>query len=186
MLLTFGTVRTTFCKLILFLVLQSSHQLTYPCNTSALCGCSYKPASLSRIVGGESAGKNTWGWAVALSINIGDGIALCGGAILSSSWIITAAHCISDVDTSEITVFAGSNTLFSGQVQFVASIIIHPRYDNDTNVNDIALIRLSSPLTMTNAVKTICVPSVNSSTLDAGEWPPANSNVCYFIRLCHR
>ncbi len=83
-----------FWMIVLLMVFQPSHQEEYPCDPNAQCGCSLKPASLTRIVGGEEAGDGTWGWAVLL--NIGNG-GLCGGSIISDSWIITAAHCLADV-----------------------------------------------------------------------------------------
>lgn len=54
-------------------------------------------------------------------------------------------------------------------------MIVHPRYDSATMENDIALLQLSSPLTMSDLnVAVICMPVVDSSTLTAGEWPLAD------------
>ncbi|CAF0944603.1 unnamed protein product [Rotaria sordida] len=158
--------------MLLFVIVQPSYQYTYSCNSSASCGCSSNSAAVTRIVGGESAGTSTWGWAVSISIR---GTSLCGGAILSSSWIITAAHCVSGISASQVTVYAGSNTRYSGQSRVASSITVHPSYVNTTKVNDIALIRLSTPLTMSSStVKIICIPSVSSATLLASEWPSAD------------
>ena len=181
MLPIFRRVTNMFCAVVLLVILQPSHQYTYSCNSSAACGCSSNPASLSRIVGGESAGTSTWGWAVSLSITEGSGTALCGGAILSSSWIITAAHCMAGIAASEVTVYAGSNVRYNGQSRVASRVIVHPGYVSRTKVNDIALLQLSAPLAMTTDVTTICIPSVLSSTLIDGEWPPADLTVCYII-----
>ena len=88
---------------------------------------------------------------------------------------------MSGIAASEVTVYAGSNVRYSGQPRVASRIIVHPGYVSRTKVNDIALIQLSIPLTMTSAVKIICVPSVDSSTLAVSEWPPVGSNVCYII-----
>ncbi|CAF1407794.1 unnamed protein product [Rotaria sordida] len=158
--------------MLLFVIVQPSYQYNYSCNSSASCGCSSNSAAVTRIVGGESAGTSTWGWAVSISIR---GTSLCGGAILSSSWIITAAHCVSGISASQVTVYAGSNTRYSGQSRVASSITVHPSYVNTTKVNDIALIRLSTPLTMSSStVKIICIPYVSSATLLAGEWASAD------------
>ena len=171
----FGSITTILSIVLLFVIPQSSHQYTYPCNSSAACGCSSNPASVSRIVGGESANTNTWGWAVSISISSSN---LCGGAVLSSSWIITAAHCVSGALPSQVVVFAGSTTRYSDQSRVASSVLVHPGYNRETFENDIALIQLTTPLTMTSSIKSICVPSVSSATLAAGEWPSAGLYVC--------
>lgn len=161
--------------LLLAVYVQRSFQVVYSCNTTAACGCSLNTASVTRIVGGELAGTSTWGWAV--SIRLGSG-GLCGGAIISSQWILTAAHCVTSYSASQVTVYAGSNTMWSGQSRSVSSITRHPSYSSSTNRNDIALLQLSSALNMADPnVKIACIPSVSSSVLSAGEWPPANVDV---------
>ena len=172
-------MRSMFTRHILLLLvafyIKHSHQVAYTCNSTAACGCSTSTASVTRIVGGEVAGSNTWGWAV--SIQLGSG-GLCGGAIIASQWILTAAHCLTSVTASQVTVYAGSNTKWSGQIRTVSAIYIHSSYNSGTKRNDIALLRLSSALNMSDPnVKIACIPSVSSSVLSAGEWPPANVDV---------
>ena len=146
-------------------------QYVYSCNTTATCGCSNSAISMTRIVGGETAATSSWGWAVSLSIR---GTYQCGGAILSSTWIITAAHCVTSATASQITVFAGSNIRFSGQSRVGSFLTVHSNYNRVTNENDIALLQLARPLNMLDPnVKFICMPAVSSDALNAGEWPPA-------------
>jgi secreted trypsin-like serine protease len=162
--------------IILLTVVRSSHQTLYPCNASASCGCSTNSATLTRIVGGQAAGSATWSWAV--SINIANTY-LCGGSIISSSWVLTAAHCVNGVTASTITVYGGSNIRWSGTQTSVASqVIVHPDYNTETYVNDIALLKLATPLVMTDPfVSQICLPSVSSTVLSSGEWPPVGTTV---------
>jgi secreted trypsin-like serine protease len=162
--------------IILFSLIRLSHQTVYSCDPNASCGCSTNPVSINRIVGGENAGKATWGWAVSISI---DGNGLCGGSIISSSWVITAAHCVVGYTASQFKVYAGSNRRHSGtQIRVASKVIVHPNYDPDTNVNDIALLQLDSALKMSDPyVSTICIPSVSSAILSVGEWPPVNTAV---------
>ena len=165
-----------FLIVIFLIIVRPCYQVVYSCNPSTACGCSTNPVSISRIVGGETAGVATWSWAVSISIN---GIAQCGGSIISNSWVITAAHCVSDYVPSQITIYAGSTRPQSSTQNRVPSrIIVHPLYIAATYENDIALLQLSSPLAMNDPnIAAICIPSVNSAVLSAGEWPAAGTAV---------
>ncbi|CAF1292599.1 unnamed protein product [Adineta steineri] len=162
---------------ILFNLIRTSYQTaTYSCNTTVSCGCSTNSAVLSRIVGGEAASPATWSWTVSLNIA---NIYLCGGSLISASWVITAAHCVNGQTASSITIYAGSNSRWTGtQSRIVSKIIVHPSYSSITYVNDIALLQLQTPLDMTDPhVSQICLPSVDSTTLSTTEWPAANTTV---------
>lgn len=174
-LLQFTHSQTLFF-VILLNIIQFSYEAVYFCDTTTSCGCSKASISVGRIVGGETASPSSWGWAVSISIN---SASLCGGSILSNSWIITAAHCVSGRLASSIIIYAGSNIRWAGtQSRVVSKVFIHPKYNPRTYVNDIALLELKSPLDMSDPyVGTVCLPSVSQSTLSDGEWPPVGTTV---------
>lgn len=53
-------------------------------------GCPVLVSDGRRIVGGTLAAQDKWGWQVSMHWR---GKHICGGAIISPRWVITAAHC---------------------------------------------------------------------------------------------
>ena len=45
----------------------------------------------------------------------------------------------------------------------LSRVIRHPNYNSGTNVNDIALMRLSSPVTFTNYIRPVCLAASGST-----------------------
>ncbi|CAF0905818.1 unnamed protein product [Didymodactylos carnosus] len=141
------------------------------CNIASACGCSKNSAVLSKIVGGEAAKPSSWGWSASLRVNDKH---ICGGTILSAFYIITAAHCITHIPAlSMATIAAGiSNLSQTGQTRSLAKTYVHPKFDPDTYVNDIAIIRLKTPLNMEDfLISKICLPTINSELLRTQGYP---------------
>jgi len=61
------------------------------------CKCGISPMGNTKIVGGVDASIEEVPWQVAL-VDKGDSVPFCGGSILSSKTILTAAHCCDDDD----------------------------------------------------------------------------------------
>jgi len=167
----FGLLLRVLSFGIFFQIVSST---TYTCLSNATCGCSVNSATLTRIVGGEVAASQTWGWAVSIR-NRYTGNHFCGGSIISRSHILTAAHCTIDSFASTLRVYVGSTSLSSTvQVRSVSTITNHPSYSSSNYLNDIAILKLSSPLDLDTAgVDLICLPDGNA----IGEYPPANVDV---------
>lgn len=108
-----------------------------------------------RIVGGKAA-PSPIPWQVSIrSCNAFSCRHFCGGTILDSQTILTAAHC--HVSTRHF-IMAGQTNTKRGKNVGIANVITHRDYDEDTSDNDIAIIKLSSPLTFGDDVQAICLP----------------------------
>jgi Trypsin len=115
-----------------------------------------EPNSLgAQIVGGGEASTSTYPWMAALldsSVSDGFNAQFCGGSLIDPSWVLTAAHCVTDPDLtpSEVQVALGHDTLSSitpSDRLAVDEIIVHPDYDAATSDNDAALLHLAAPVT---------------------------------------
>ncbi|XP_004688887.2 PREDICTED: transmembrane protease serine 4 [Condylura cristata] len=117
------------------------------------CGESLKAP---RVVGGEKASVDSWPWQVSIQYNKQH---ICGGSILDSHWILTAAHCFrKHHDLSNWRVRAGSDKLGSFPSLPVAKIYVIELNTTYTKEKDIALVKLQSPLIFSGTVRPICLP----------------------------
>uniref|UniRef100_A0A673HY77 Tryptase-like n=1 Tax=Sinocyclocheilus rhinocerous TaxID=307959 RepID=A0A673HY77_9TELE len=126
--------------------------------------CGQAPLN-TRIVGGVDASEGSWPWQVSLhSSNFGGHF--CGGSLINSEWVLTAAHCLPDVSASSLRVYLGRRTqqgVNANEIsRNVTTIIVHTSYDRNTNNNDIALLRLSSAVTFNNYIRPVCLAAQNS------------------------
>ncbi|MFH1052055.1 MAG: trypsin-like serine protease [bacterium] len=104
------------------------------------------------IVYGDNADIKDYPWQVALfTVDTSNNIEyqICGGSIIDTYWILTAAHCVVG-ETYRTRKIAVEITSLSdaqlGQILDISDIIIHPDYNDSTLQNDIALLRLSYPV----------------------------------------
>jgi secreted trypsin-like serine protease len=129
----------------------------------------------TRIVGGQNAARNQFPYQISLQRWNGARFGhICGGSIISPSWILTAAHCTQGVAANH-RIVAGilllSDTNIAGQqTRAVTQFINHALYPggNQVSPNDISLARLAAALTYTVNVQPIPIPQQGHTSLGTG------------------
>ncbi|XP_065366534.1 chymotrypsin-2-like [Calliphora vicina] len=110
-----------------------------------------------RIVGGSTAEDGLAPYQVSLQEGGGH---ICGGAIINTDWIITAAHCVAYSEPEEVSVLTGTQDLSQpGVFYYVKRIYIHCNYDNPSMHNDIALLHLNSSIVFNENTQIVNLPS---------------------------
>ncbi|KAM4742711.1 transmembrane protease serine 2 [Anableps anableps] len=132
----------------------------------------------SEAPGPHLASVGSWPWQVSLHVA---GSHRCGGAIISSHWIVTAAHCVSGtLSPEDFSVYAEIvdplGPLFN-PAYAVSRVIAHEEYNSQTLQNDVALMKLSEPLdtTASSKIRPVCLPNADLNITD-----PEKSWVTYF------
>lgn len=115
-----------------------------------------------RIVGGHPIKISHVPWQVSLKYLPYD-VHTCGGSIISDQWILTAAHCLVDLQPRQILVNAGTtDSLVNGSIHEIASTTIHPCYKDFSLDKDFALIRLKVSLKFDEKIQLIQLADNNA------------------------
>lgn len=123
-----------------------------------------------KIVNGTAAGIN-WPFIVRLKI---DSMFQCGGAILNEQWIVTASHCLHNMNFVQVSIgdlIRDAEEV--GEINMISrEFFTHPDYNPITMENDVALLKLPKPLIFSERIKPICLastpPIINKRCFIAG------------------
>ncbi|XP_078118987.1 transmembrane protease serine 3 [Sander vitreus] len=121
--------------------------------------CGSRPQYHTRIVGGNISKPGQFPWQVSLHFNSEH---LCGGSIITSRWVLTAAHCVYGFAFPPMwAVLVGltEQPFHGAQSLAVEQIIYHARYRPNRLDYDIALMKLATPLAFNGFVEPICLPN---------------------------
>ncbi|KAL2084332.1 hypothetical protein ACEWY4_019850 [Coilia grayii] len=136
-----------------------------------------------KIVGGKECKRHS----VPHQVSLNAGYHFCGGSLISTEWVVSAAHCYQ----SRFQVRLGEHNIKKneGTEQFIntAKVILHPKYNSHSQDNDIMLIKLSKPATLNQYVSTVALPtscaSAGTRCLVSGWGNTSGSDNYYPINL---
>lgn len=148
--------------LLLCFLLISWEQLAAQQTTtsSSSTGCICGKSTATKIVGGSAATLGELPWQAALVLRTNT-LPFCGGSLISSKTVLTAAHC-NVHSVSSFLVVLGALDLTApatGQKSFTpTSFVSHPSYNSSNNDNDFAIITLASDVVFSATIAPICLP----------------------------
>lgn len=149
------------------------------------CGTRTVPANSvgPYIINGQIAARGAWPWQVVVYTGVVNGngdfvpVLLCGGILISDRWILTAGHC-TQVDLTDglgytgttnpinVRIILGTISLQSNPdavTMTVKSVFTNPQYNSQVIDNDVGLMQLSQPVTFTDTIRPICLPSLDEN-----------------------
>ncbi|XP_039963994.1 transmembrane protease serine 9-like [Bactrocera tryoni] len=133
------------------------------------------PVLGGRITNGDYAWDGLVPYQAGLLISKNSGNYWCGGSLIGSNWILTAAHCTDEAHT--ITVYLGSVVRSNGN-QYATTIHSqdihqHPNYNSNTLDNDVTLVWIHS-VSFSGNIQAIRLPSFNQYSNYEGQWATAS------------
>ncbi|XP_062610356.1 polyserase-2-like [Saccostrea cucullata] len=125
------------------------------------------PDGLHRIVNGQEASPGEWPWQVSLQYRQFSFLQfshICGGSLIRPNWVLTAAHCVDGMTSSNLRIEAGIDKVSeNGATRSISRIIMlqHPQYSSSAAgyPNDIALLELSSSFTVGGDIQLATLPT---------------------------
>ena len=130
--------------------------------------CGRKPESI-RIVGGVDAYENEFPWQVSwrfVNQTTGTHRHVCGASIIADRWVLTAAHCVdltgSTIDPRNFRAMVGAHSQSkpsaNQKIIKVKAISVHPGWDSQQIINDVAVVELAEPIGLKDSnLNAICL-----------------------------
>ncbi|XP_075467591.1 myeloblastin-like [Ascaphus truei] len=133
-----------------------------------LWACSVHGGSLrSWIVGGREAAPNSHPYIASLQFRRQH---FCGGSLIAPQFLMTAAHCLTDINPSLVSVVLGAHSLRTNERStqtFRISQVFENGFNPQSLQNDILVLKLDRAVTLNANVRLVRLPRANE-TVPAG------------------
>nr|QHB21570.1 venom S1 protease 25 [Platymeris rhadamanthus] len=150
---------------------SSEHGLITRAKKKTSCRCGWSNKSPKRIVGGNEAGINEYPFIVLL-METKTRFPFCGGSIITTRHVLTAAHCTYPNRDVDLSVLVGEHDIRTfketpaTKVIDVEKKLDHPDYNNITQIHDISLLLLKENIPLSDFVGPVCMPSAQQNLLN--------------------
>jgi len=128
----------------------------------------------TKIVGGQNTEVNEYPWQAGM-VSKGGSYVWCGASVVSSRWVLTAAHCTAGETPNSIQVLLGDHkytvsTETNSLRMNIAAIKDHESYNKNNLNNDFSMLKLASAIDFAAYpnIRPACLPPDDSNTY-AGE-----------------
>jgi secreted trypsin-like serine protease len=179
-----ATIALVACATALALVLTVAAQEWALAATSPDTAFEGSAPIVPYIIGGQESSISQFPWQVFVLLNEGHGeLGSCGGSILDTTHVLTAAHCVDhegatmSYPASDLTVIAGASEVLlssdearpaSSQIVEVKSFRTHPYYMVLPNIkDDVAVLELAEPLELSPSKNTQAISLVPANATPA-------------------
>lgn len=127
-----------------------------------------------RIYNGINSRPGQFPYQALLITQSDSGPSICGGSLLSDRWVLTAAHCVSLVNSIQVhlgaTLYTASRSAEPGRITTgVSRVIIHYHYNRNSITDDVALLSLSDRITFSNTIMPVLLPKTLDTQVHAGQ-----------------